>query len=203
MKWELEHEQDGAFVNHAEDEGRSGGNQVDLQDTSVALLITEGEKKAGREFECPVIESNAVRSASFVQWVVHDDRLLRSCPVALLLEIRLDRHRATTQSSQDRIRYARPAERKTTCGRNHPPSATRRVVPIRQVVGRGMWRRDRLPRGGASRTRTLRAFAAFGFPDPVLRFASTSWSGFGEVSRLIRAGPSLSRRVRRARESRR
>ena len=47
------------------------------------------------------------------------------------------------------------------------------------------------------------AFAAFGFPDPVLRFASTSWSGFGEVSRRIRAGPSLSRRVRRARESRR
>ncbi len=29
---------------------------------------------------------------------------------------------------------------------------------------------------------------AIGFPDPVLQFASTSWSGFGEVSRLIRAG---------------
>ena len=32
------------------------------------------------------------------------------------------------------------------------------------------------------------AFAAFGFPDPVLRFASTSWSGSGEFARLIRAG---------------
>ena len=62
MKWELEHEQDGAFVNHAEDEGRSGGNQVDLQDTSVALLITEGEKKAGREIRmsCDRVECRKV-----------------------------------------------------------------------------------------------------------------------------------------------
>ena len=32
------------------------------------------------------------------------------------------------------------------------------------------------------------AFAAFGFPDPVLRFSSTSWSGSGEFARHIRAG---------------
>ena len=32
------------------------------------------------------------------------------------------------------------------------------------------------------------AFAAFGFPGPVLRYASTSWSGSGEFDRLIRAG---------------
>ena len=32
------------------------------------------------------------------------------------------------------------------------------------------------------------AFAAFGFPDPVLRYASTSWSGSGEFARHIRAG---------------
>ena len=32
------------------------------------------------------------------------------------------------------------------------------------------------------------AFAAFGFPDPVLRYSSTSWSGSGEFDRLIRAG---------------
>ncbi len=32
------------------------------------------------------------------------------------------------------------------------------------------------------------AFTAFGFPDPVLRFASASWSGSGEFGRLIRAG---------------
>ena len=32
------------------------------------------------------------------------------------------------------------------------------------------------------------AFAAFGFPNPVLRFASTSWSGSGEFARLMRAG---------------
>ena len=32
------------------------------------------------------------------------------------------------------------------------------------------------------------AFAAFGFPDPVLRYASTSWSGSGEFGRLMRAG---------------
>ena len=31
-------------------------------------------------------------------------------------------------------------------------------------------------------------FAAFGFPDPVLRYASTSWSGSGEFARLMRAG---------------
>ncbi len=34
----------------------------------------------------------------------------------------------------------------------------------------------------------LGAFAAFGFPDPVLRFSSTSWSGSGEFARHIRAG---------------
>ena len=32
------------------------------------------------------------------------------------------------------------------------------------------------------------AFAAFEFADPVLRYASTSWSGSGEFARLIRAG---------------
>ena len=32
------------------------------------------------------------------------------------------------------------------------------------------------------------AFAAFGFPDPVLRFSSTSWSGSGGFARLLRAG---------------
>ena len=32
------------------------------------------------------------------------------------------------------------------------------------------------------------AFAAFGFPDPVLRYSSTSWSGSGQFARLIRAG---------------
>ena len=32
------------------------------------------------------------------------------------------------------------------------------------------------------------AFAAFGFPDPVLRYASTSWSGSGEFGRLMRTG---------------
>ena len=32
------------------------------------------------------------------------------------------------------------------------------------------------------------AFAAFGFPDPVLRYASTSWSGSGEFARHIQAG---------------
>ena len=32
------------------------------------------------------------------------------------------------------------------------------------------------------------AFAAFGFPDPVLRYSSTSWSGSGEFARHIRAG---------------
>ena len=31
-------------------------------------------------------------------------------------------------------------------------------------------------------------FATFGFPDPVLRFSSTSWSGSGEFARLMRAG---------------
>ena len=34
----------------------------------------------------------------------------------------------------------------------------------------------------------LGAFPAFGFPDPVLRYASTSWSGSGEFARLLRAG---------------
>lgn len=32
------------------------------------------------------------------------------------------------------------------------------------------------------------AFAAFGFPDPVLRYASAGWSGSGEFDRLMRAG---------------
>ena len=32
------------------------------------------------------------------------------------------------------------------------------------------------------------AFAAFGFPDPILRYASISWSGSGEFGSLIRAG---------------
>ena len=32
------------------------------------------------------------------------------------------------------------------------------------------------------------AFAAFGLPDPALRFSSTNWSGSGEFARLIRAG---------------
>ena len=32
------------------------------------------------------------------------------------------------------------------------------------------------------------AFAAFGLPDPALRYSSHSWSGSGEFARLIRAG---------------
>ncbi len=32
------------------------------------------------------------------------------------------------------------------------------------------------------------AYAAFGFPDPVLGFSSASWSGAGEFARLFRAG---------------
>ena len=32
------------------------------------------------------------------------------------------------------------------------------------------------------------AYAAFGFPDPVLRYASAGWSGSGEFTRLFRAG---------------
>ena len=32
------------------------------------------------------------------------------------------------------------------------------------------------------------AYVAFGFPDPVLRFASVGWSGDGEFARLFRAG---------------
>lgn len=32
------------------------------------------------------------------------------------------------------------------------------------------------------------AFVAFGFPDPVLRYASSGWSGSGEFASLMRAG---------------
>ena len=57
------------------------------------------------------------------------------------------------------------------------------------MVGRGGWRRDRLPhRGVGSRTRALWGIRRIRIPHPVLRFSSTSWSGSGGFARLLRAG---------------